>query len=193
MPEISRRGFLKLGAASGAALAVAPSVLKAMETELGGRDFSAETLAERTSVPYTCLVCNIEDGGLAFVENGRIVKLEGNPKHVSTRGRLCAKGNVGMWHVYDPDRILYPLRRTGPRGSGQWKRVSWDEAIAEVADRIKAVLGKGHPNEIMFKWGRDRSGGATGRFMKTLGTNGRKSHIYLRIQQKDRHGANMGA
>ena len=176
MPEISRRGFLKLGAASGAALAVAPSVLKAMETELGGRDFSAETLAERTSVPYTCLVCNIEDGGLAFVENGRIVKLEGNPKHVSTRGRLCAKGNVGMWHVYDPDRILYPLRRTGPRGSGQWKRVSWDEAIAEVADRIKAVLGKGHPNEIMFKWGRDRSGGATGRFMKTLGTNTGVNH-----------------
>jgi len=179
MAKITRRTFLKLGAASGAAAAVAPNVLKAMETELGGKDFSPETLAERKSVPYTCLVCNIEDGGLAFIEDDRIVKLEGNPKHVSTRGRLCAKGNAGMWHVYDPDRILYPMRRTGPRGGGQWKRVSWDEAISEVAEKIKAVLDKGHPNEIMFKWGRDRSGGATGRFMKTLGTNTGVNHTSI--------------
>ena len=177
--KINRRSFLKLGAASGAAMAVAPNILKAMETELGGKDFSAATLTERTSVPYTCLVCNIEDGGMAFIEDGRIVKLEGNPKHVSTRGRLCAKGNSGMWHVYDPDRILYPLRRTGPRGSGQWKRISWDEAIAEVAEKIKVVLDKGHPNEIMFKWGRDRSGGATGRFMATLGTNTGVNHTSI--------------
>src|SRR3989344_5461842 len=88
MAKITRRNFIKLGAASGAAAAVAPNVLKAMETELGGKDFSPETLAERKSVPYTCLVCNIEDGGLAFIEDDRIVKLEGNPKHVSTRGRL---------------------------------------------------------------------------------------------------------
>ena len=45
---------------------------------------------------------------MAYVENGRVVKLEGNPDHVSTRGRLCAKGNSGMWYSYDPDRILYP-------------------------------------------------------------------------------------
>lgn len=177
--KITRRNFLKLGAASGAALAVAPKVLMAMETELGGTDFSPSTLAERSSVPYTCLVCNIEDGGLAFIEDGRIVKLEGNPKHVSTRGRLCAKGNAGMWHVYDPDRILYPLRRTGPRGSGQWKRVSWDEAIAEVAEKVKAVLDKGHPNEIMIKWGRNRAGGAAERFMATLGSNTIVNHTSI--------------
>lgn len=182
--EITRRNFFKLGMATGAALAVDSTFshfAEAKELELGGngahiKDDKITGEAWDKVVPYTCLVCNIEDGGLAFIKNGRIKKLEGNPKHVSTRGRLCAKGNAGMLHVYDPDRILYPLKRTGPRGSGQYKRVSWDEAIGEVADRIKKVVDSGRPNEIMFKWGRDRSGGATGRFMNTLGTNTGVNH-----------------
>lgn len=177
--ELTRRKFIKLGVATGSALAVTNSLnpfAEAAELELGGR--GSHVADDKVTgqdwdkiVPYTCLACNIEDGGLAYIKNGRIKKLEGNDKHVSTRGRLCAKGNAGMGHVYDPDRILYPLKRTGPRGSGKWKRISWDEAIGEVANKLKAVVDSGHPNEIMCQWGRDRSGGAYGRFMETLGTN----------------------
>jgi len=182
--ELTRRRFMQLGAATGALLAVEGPFAQAMEVELGGRGVAVDKSKGIGStgrdfdkvVPYTCLVCNIEDGGLAFIKDGRVVKLEGNDKHVSTRGRLCAKGNAGINHVYDPDRILYPLKRTGPRGSGQYKRVSWDEAIGEVADKLKAVIDSGHPNEIMIHWGRDRSGGAYGRFMKTLGTNTGVNH-----------------
>src|SRR3989304_8403997 len=121
--ELTRRRFMQLGAATGAVLAIEGpfSKAQAMEVELGGRGVAVDNGKIKGTefdkvVPYTCLVCNIEDGGLAFVKDGRITKLEGNDKHVSTRGRLCAKGNAGIGHVYDPDRILYPLKRTGPRG-----------------------------------------------------------------------------
>jgi len=167
--KITRRTFLKVGGGTAAAVTVAPRVLRAMEQDLGGKDFNPASLAERKAVPVTCHVCNIQDGAIAYVENGRIVKLEGNPEHVSTRGRLCAKGNSGMWYTYNPDRILYPLKRVGARGEGKWKRVSWDEALAEVAAKVDAALAA-DPNSVMMKYGRDRTGGAIGRFMKTLGS-----------------------
>ena len=169
MLEMDRRTFLKVSAGATAAAAAAPSVLNAMENELGGKDIGPVSVKERQAIPLTCHVCNIQDGAIAFVEDGRIVKLEGNPEHVSTRGRLCAKGNSGMWYTYNPDRVLYPLKRVGARGEGKWKRISWDEALAEVAEKINAAH-KQDPNSIMMKYGRDRTGGAIGRFITTLGS-----------------------
>ncbi len=168
-PKITRRIFLQASAGTTAAAALAPRMLHAMENELGGKDFSPVTAAERKAIPINCHVCNIQDGAIAYVENDRVVKLEGNPEHVSTRGRLCAKGNSGMWYSYDPDRILYPLKRVGARGEGKWKRITWDEALAEVAQKLDAAL-KEDPNTIMLKYGRNRTGGTIDRFMKTLGS-----------------------
>ena len=68
------------------------------------------------------------------------------------------------------------MKRTGPRGSGKWKRVSWDDALDEVAGKVRDVLDHGHANEIMFKYGRDRTGGAVKRFTQTLGTNTKLNH-----------------
>jgi len=169
MFEMTRRTFLKVSAGATAAAIAVPKVLNAMENELGGKDLSPVSLAERQAIPTNCHVCNIQDGAIAYVENGRIVKLEGNPEHVSTRGRLCAKGNSGMWYSYDPDRILYPLKRVGARGEGKWKRISWDEALAEVAQKLDAAI-KEDPNTICMKYGRNRSGGVIDRFMNTLGS-----------------------
>lgn len=169
MPKLTRRTFIKISAGTGAAVATLPKALNAMEAELGGKDLGPVTMAERKAIPINCHVCNIQDGAIAYVENGRVVKLEGNPEHVSTRGRLCAKGNSGMWYSYDPDRILYPLRRVGARGEGKWKRISWDEALTEVAQKLDAAL-KEDPNTIMLKFGRNRTGGTLDRFMKTLGS-----------------------
>ena len=169
MVKLDRRTFLKVSAVTGTAAAVAPRLLKAMEQELGGKDIDPVTLVERKAIPTNCHVCNIQDGAIAYIENGRVVKLEGNPEHVSTRGRLCAKGNSGMWYSYDPDRILYPLKRVGARGEGKWKRITWDEALTEIAQRLDAAL-KEDPNTIMLKWGRNRTGGTLERFMKTLGS-----------------------
>lgn len=184
--ELTRRSFVKLGLATGAAIAVEDKLglfADAADLELGGRGAAVtDAKAEKSErfdkvVPYTCLVCNIEDGGLAYVKDGRVRKLEGNHKHPSTRGRLCAKGNAGIGHVYDPDRILYPLKRTGARGAGKWKRISWDEGIKEAAGKIDEVIRSGRDrNEIMIKYGRDRSGGAKKRFAHTIGTNNMINH-----------------
>lgn len=179
--KLSRRSFMKLGGAMGGAASVVSlgsTRLEAMEQNLGGKDYSPTTGAERTAVPYTCLACNIEDGGVAYVENGRIVKLEGNMDHPNTRGKLCAKGNSGFLHVYDPDRIMTPLMRTGKRGEGKWKRISYDEAAGILAGKLRKVIDRAKDqhdpailNEIVFKYGRDRTGGAVGRFMHALGSN----------------------
>ncbi|GCE20655.1 molybdopterin-containing oxidoreductase family protein [Dictyobacter kobayashii] len=72
-------------------------------------------------------------------ESGRAVSVRGRPDHPVTRGWLCAKVNRYLERVYHPERLLYPLRRSGPKGSGQFTRISWDEAIAEIAERWKNI------------------------------------------------------
>src|SRR3990172_12199633 len=182
--NINRRDFLKIGAVGAAAASVSPKILKAMELEQGGRDTSHITVGERQVVPYTCLQCNVEDGGLAFIENGRVVKLEGNPKHPWNRSKLCAKGNAGVNQLYDPDRILYPMRRVGKRGEGKWKRITWEEAYQELAARMNEVLdrakaGKGSPNEIALHIGRNRWFGFDNRFLNTIGSDTRLNHTSI--------------
>lgn len=76
------------------------------------------------------------------VENGRVVDFYANPEHPITQGWLCAKVRPYLDRVYAPDRLMHPLRRTGPKGSGQWKRISWDEAIAEIANRWSRIIAE---------------------------------------------------
>ncbi|MBI3968979.1 MAG: molybdopterin-dependent oxidoreductase, partial [Chloroflexi bacterium] len=88
-------------------------------------------------VPTICFNCEAGCGLLAYVDKdtGQIQKLEGNPVHPASRGRNCAKGPATINQVNDPDRILYPMRRVGPRGSGQWERVTWEHVLDEFAGR----------------------------------------------------------
>lgn len=76
---------------------------------------------------------------LVTVERGRATRVAGDPAHPYTRGFLCTKVNRYVERTYHPNRLLHPLRRVGPKGSGRFERVSWSEAIAEVADGLRAV------------------------------------------------------
>jgi anaerobic selenocysteine-containing dehydrogenase len=76
---------------------------------------------------------------LVTVEDGRAVRVAGDPAHPVTRGFLCAKVNRYVERTYHPDRLLHPMRRVGPKGSGRFARVSWDEALGEVAERLGAI------------------------------------------------------
>lgn len=76
------------------------------------------------------------------VEDGKLVGVKGNPDHPMTRGGLCVKLKDYEKRHYHPDRVLYPLRRTGPKGSKQFERISWDEALATIADRWKAIIAE---------------------------------------------------
>lgn len=97
----------------------------------------------RTVCPHDCPdQCSI----LAYVEDGTLVRVEGDPDHPFTRGFLCAKVNRYPERVHSPERLLYPMRRMGPKGEGRFERISWDEALDEIARRWgevgpEAILG----------------------------------------------------
>src|SRR5438046_10737465 len=86
----------------------------------------------------------------------RVQKFEGNPAHPGSRGRNCAKGPATINQINDPERILYPLRRAGGRGEGKWRRVSWDEALAEIGGRIREAFLEGGRTEGKKQVGRPR-------------------------------------
>ena len=107
-------------------------------------------------IPTICFNCEAGCGLLAYVdrETLRIQKFEGNPVHPGSRGRTCAKGPATLNQVEDPERILYPLRRVGPRGGGRWERVTWDDALDDIAGRIRKALVEGRQREVMYHLGR---------------------------------------
>jgi len=107
-------------------------------------------------IPTICFNCEAACGLLAYVDRAtlQIQKFEGNPAHPGSRGRNCAKGPATLNQVTDPERIRYPLRRVGPRGGGQWERVSWDEVLDDIAARIRRALVDGRPQEVMYHLGR---------------------------------------
>jgi anaerobic selenocysteine-containing dehydrogenase len=83
------------------------------------------------------------------VEDGKLIGVKGNPDHPMTRGGLCVKLNDYEKRHYHPDRLLYPMRRTGPKGSKEFKRISWDEALDEITDRWKAIIEEYGPQAIL--------------------------------------------
>ncbi|MBL8814457.1 MAG: molybdopterin-dependent oxidoreductase [Planctomyces sp.] len=83
------------------------------------------------------------------VRDGRAQRLYGDPDHPFTRGTLCAKVNHYLERVYHPERLEYPLRRVGPKGEGKFVRVSWDEALADIAARWKSIIAESGAEAIM--------------------------------------------
>ena len=129
-------------------------------------------------VPTTCFNCESACGLLAYVDRDslQVRKFEGNPEHPGSRGRNCAKGPATLNQITDPDRILYPLKRTGKRGAGKWARVSWDEALTDIAARIRQAIQDGRQNEVMYHVGRPGEDGFTERVLAAWGVDGHNSH-----------------
>ncbi len=154
---VSRREFLKLGAAAAAgAPLLAGKKARAHETDLitrGGKDYSYLSGTERQATPTTCALCPSRCAAIGYVENGYVVKVEGHPDSQRTMGTLCAKGQASVNQVYDPDRILQPLKRAGKRGEGKWEKISWDAALDELAGRLETLRGEGRPEMFMFHHG----------------------------------------
>ena len=115
-----------------------------------------DKVARRYSlVPTVCFNCESACGLLAYVdkETFEIKKFEGNPAHPGSRGRNCAKGPATHNQTYDPERILYPLKRVGKRGDGRWKRVTWHQALDEIGKKMRQSR-KRRRDGIMYHVGR---------------------------------------
>ena len=151
---MNRRRFLKLSAATCAALA-------SLELEKKGifRPVPAQAAPAAQGLPGSlgakevtsvCEMCFWRCPIVAKVKNGKVVKIEGNPKSPSNGHRVCARGNSGIQLLYDPDRMKYPMKRVGARGEGKWARISWDEALDEIAHNIKEVKKKYGPHALAY-------------------------------------------
>ncbi|MFQ5504649.1 MAG: molybdopterin dinucleotide binding domain-containing protein [Planctomycetota bacterium] len=132
-------------------------------------------------VPTTCFNCESACGLLAYVdrETLEVRKFEGNPEHPGSRGRNCAKGPATLNQIRDPERILRPQKRDGPRGSGRWKPVSWDEALDDIAGRVRKSLDEERHDEIMYHVGRPGEDGYTERVLAAWGVDGHNSHTNI--------------
>lgn len=135
--------------------------------------------ADVKKVPGMCQLCSTVCGIVGYVKDGRLLKVEGNPNDPNSRGHLCARGHAALNHQYHPERLLYPLKRVGERGEGRWKRISWDEALDEIAAKLKEIRDSGHPEDFAFHQGRQRSKDAIKRFLDAFGTKTQLSHRSL--------------
>ncbi|MDA3015712.1 MAG: molybdopterin-dependent oxidoreductase, partial [Actinomycetota bacterium] len=150
-------------------------------TELDAKAWPERVERSYTLVPTTCFNCEAACGLVAFIDKttGQITKFEGNPEHPASRGRNCAKGPATINQVNDPERILHPLRRVGERGSGQWERITWNEALDAIGSRIRTAITEGRGNEVMYHVGRPGEDGYTERVLSAWGVDGHNSHTNI--------------
>ncbi|MDE3074084.1 MAG: molybdopterin-dependent oxidoreductase [Chloroflexota bacterium] len=92
------------------------------------------------TVRTTCRLCLVRCGMLVETKNGQPVRVSGDRSHPLSKGYLCVKGKSSIDLTFSPKRVIYPQKRAGERGSGQWRRVDWDEALGDIAARLKAII-----------------------------------------------------
>ena len=123
----------------------------------------------------TCYMCACRCGINVHIRDGRIRYIEGNRDHPVNKGVLCAKGSAGIMQHYAPARLNAPLKRVGPRGSGRFEEISWDEALAVATEWLGAVRAD-DPKKLAFFTGRDQSQSLTGWWAQQYGTPNYAAH-----------------
>ena len=214
-PDMDRRRFLLISGTLAAGTAVGnlvgPASVAAVATGQNPPD-ATEVDAGVQVIMSVCQNCHSRCGIMARVKDGVLLKVDGNPYHPNNLGederpaygtpvetakrrpgRLCAKGQAGVQVVYDPYRVKQPLKRVGPRGSGQWKTITWEQAFAEIAAKLRplrdlaTLIDPAAPelgpiaNQVLYSPGRTIEGGFTDRIWGAgFGTiNRREDHTSI--------------
>ena len=123
----------------------------------------------------TCYMCACRCGINVHLKAGKIRYIEGNPAHPVNRGVLCAKGSAGIMQHYSPARLRKPMLRTGERGSGEFREIEWDQALALAADWLAETRAR-DPDRLAFFTGRDQSQALTGWWAQQYGTINYAAH-----------------
>ena len=123
----------------------------------------------------TCYMCACRCGINVHIRDDKIRYIEGNRDHPINKGVLCAKGSAGIMQHYSPARLKQPMKRVGPRGSGEFEPISWDEALTIATDWLAPVREK-DPKKLAFFTGRDQSQALTSWWAKQFGTPNFAAH-----------------
>ena len=123
----------------------------------------------------TCYMCACRCGIKVYKQDGEIRYIQGNRDHPVNKGILCAKGSAGIMNFKSPARLKKPLRRVGPRGSGEFKEIEWDEAL-ETATAWLAHCRATSPRKLAFFTGRDQSQSLTSWWAQQFGTPNFSAH-----------------
>lgn len=171
MGKWTRRDFLKIGA-GGAALAGWGGALPGCFSpppEVPRKP--ARTVGKPQVLASTCRLCPAGCGILGEVADRRVVRIMGNPRHPNNRGKLCARGHAGLNLLYDPDRLLFPLKRAGARGEGRWTRIGWEQALEEIAGRLAPLHRRGNTRAFWVEQGTGGEGDLLfNRFLRAFGS-----------------------
>ncbi len=169
--NLTRRNFLKTASIAAASVPLAKVVAQAesgvVKAPLAAPGSFKDT---QTAVGGVCEMCFWRCQLVGKIRDGRLIKLEGNPKSIDNGVSICARGNAGVKLLYDPDRLKYPLKNVGKRGAPKWQRISWEEALDTCASKLKAIAEKDGAKSIaMFPHGSTATY-PMGFFEKTMGT-----------------------
>ena len=153
MASIDRRDFLKLvgagGVGTGAGFMLREAIKHPVENlvpyPIPPEDFSPGIATWYNTV---CSMCSAGCGITVRTREGRAKKIEGNPSHPVSQGRLCARGQAGLQVLYNPDRVTTPLRQTGERESGDWLPLTWTEGLAQLSGRLGELSSSGQGGAV---------------------------------------------
>lgn len=162
---LTRRSFVKASALAGATAAFGVSMAGCMQEapkEDGGSAGGAQE--ELVRMKTSCHGCIQMCPAIAYLKDGVVVRLEGDPDAPVSRGSLCIKGLNQLHTMYSPRRVLHPLRRAGERGENKWEVISWDEAVEEAATHICDAIDKYGPYAFFASVG----GGGAYSFMEAM-------------------------
>ena len=170
--NLTRRNFLKAASLAAASVPLAKVAAKADSGVVKKQLVSPGTFKDtQTAVGGVCEMCFWRCQLIGKIRDGRLIKLEGNPKSIDNGVSICARGNAGVGLLYDPDRLKYPLKNVGKRGEPKWQRISWEEALDTCGSKLKAVVDQyGAKGIAMFPHGSTATYPMSF-FEKTVGTH----------------------
>lgn len=146
---MKRRDFLKYALYGAGGTAITAAGFGTL-TQIAPKTALAAADAEETTVYSACEMCRNQCPIAVRVVDGKVTKIEGNPHDSGFGGVICARGNSGPSLLYDPQRLKKPLIRTGERGTGKYKEVTWDEAYTYIAEKAKSIQTNYGGEEIAF-------------------------------------------
>lgn len=185
MKKINRREFLKIGSVGATALSLQASFGGIIPLDgVRGKNVSIFTSKFRKGIPSICDLCPAHCGVIGFLRYDQIVAIQGNPQHPNNVGKICARGIAGVNQVYDPDRILYPMKRAGKRGEHKWKKITWDEAFAEIVQRMQMIKSNRRDSDFIFHTAAYHIRGLARRFLQTFGNPTFVTNSYHKNENK---------